>query len=219
VSYTGEVTVGGAWDVRTLPALTIAKVAVGGMNNNAYLLRCRATGAGLLIDAAAEPDRLAELVRLDGPAVATVLTTHQHWDHSQALPAVIADTHAVTMAGAPDAAELSVPVTRTLVDGDTVEVGDVSLSIIALRGHTPGSVAVLYRNPRGSAHLFTGDSLFPGGVGRTQTPADFTSLLDDVTTRVFDVLDDDTWVYPGHGFDTTLGAERAHLGEWRTRGW
>jgi glyoxylase-like metal-dependent hydrolase (beta-lactamase superfamily II) len=93
------------------------------------------------------------------------------------------------------------------------------VEFIHLRGHTPGSLAVLYRDPVGSAHLFTGDSLFPGGPGKTGSPADFTSLLDDLQTRVFDVLPDDTWVYPGHGDDTTLGAERPHLAEWRERGW
>ena len=67
--------------------------------------------------------------------------------------------------------------------------------------------------------MFTGDSLFPGGVGKTNSPEDFTSLLTDVTERLFDPLPDATWVYPGHGNDTTLGTERPHLGEWRERGW
>ena len=111
------------------------------------------------------------------------------------------------------------PVDRPLAHGDTVEVGALTLRIIALRGHTPGSVAVAYDEPGASTHLFTGDSLFPGGVGRTRSAADFASLIDDVEQRVFGELDDDTWVYPGHGADTTLGAERPHLGEWRARGW
>ena len=100
-----------------------------------------------------------------------------------------------------------------------ITVGDVSLSIIGLRGHTPGSVAVLYRDPEGVPHLFTGDSLFPGGVGKTWSPADFDSLHADVTARIFDVLPDDTWFYPGHGSDSVLGVERPHLQEWRERGW
>lgn len=219
-SYTGEVAVGGPPEIRELPGVTIAKLAVGAMNNNAYLLRCTATGTGLLIDAAAEPARLADLVRLGGgPPVSSVLTTHRHWDHTQALAAAVADTGATTLAGAEDADHLPVPTARRLADGDVVSLGAAELEIIALRGHTPGSVAVLYRDPAGSPHLFTGDSLFPGGVGKTGSPADFTALLDDVTARVFDRLPDETWVYPGHGFDTTLGAERPHLGEWRERGW
>ena len=81
--------------------------------------------------------------------------------------------------------------------------------MIHLRGHTPGSVALVYEDPSGTPHIFTGDSLFPGGVGNTdKDPARFASLIDDVEHRVFDVLPDETWVYPGHGDDTTLGAER-----------
>ncbi len=219
MSYTGAVVVGGPADVRRLPGLTIAKLAVGGMNNNAYLLRCTETGAGLLIDAAAEPDRLRELARLDGAPVETILTTHRHGDHWQGLAALAEDTSAEILAGAADADELPIPVDRRLDDGDTVTVGAATVEIIGLRGHTPGSVAVLYRDPEGSPHCFTGDSLFPGGVGKTWAPTDFTSLLDDVSARLFDRLPDETWIYPGHGADTTLGAERPHLAEWRARGW
>ncbi len=217
--YTGAVSVGGPIDVRELAAVTIAKVAVGAMNNNAYLIRDRATGDALLIDAAAEPERLVELSSLGGPAVTQILTTHRHHDHVGGLAALVEQTGADTLAGREDAAALPVAVTRPLAHGDVIAVGDVKLEAVALRGHTPGSVAVLYRDPTGPAHLFTGDSLFPGGVGRTTSPADFTSLIDDVEQRVFDVLPDDTWVYPGHGDDTTLGAERPHLADWRARGW
>ena len=63
------------------------------------------------------------------------------------------------------------------------------------------------------------DILFPGGVGRTTSPENFTSLINDVSSRIFDKLPDDTWFYPGHGDDSTLGAERPKLDEWRTRGW
>ena len=115
---------------------------------------------------------------------------------------------------------LPVAPTRRLSHGDTVEFGDITLDVIHLRGHTPGSVALAYHDPRGHVHLWTGDSLFPGGVGNVeQDPARFASLLDDVQTRIFDVYDDDTWIYPGHGADTTLGAERPSLQEWRKRGW
>jgi glyoxylase-like metal-dependent hydrolase (beta-lactamase superfamily II) len=218
-TYTGEVEVGGAQDVRRLPGLTIAKLAVGPMSNNAYLLRCTETGEGLLIDAANEADRLRELVRFEGPAVSAVLTTHRHADHWQALEAVIADADAAAYAGTADADELPVAVDERLEHGDTITVGDLTFEIIGLRGHTPGSIAVLYRDPGGRPHLFTGDSLFPGGVGKTWSPADFTSLLDDVEARVFGQLPDETWFYPGHGNDSTLGAERPHLAEWRERGW
>ena len=218
-AYTGRVTVGGPMDVRRLSGLTIVKLAVGAMDNNAYLLRCTATGEGLLIDAADEPERLRELVRFEGPPVAAILTTHRHADHWQALPEIAADAGAAVYAGDADADELPVAVDERLGHGDTITVGDVSLEVIELRGHTPGSVAVLYRDPEETPHLFTGDSLFPGGVGRTTSPAAFTSLINDVESRVFDVLPDETWFYPGHGNDSTLGAERPHLAEWRARGW
>ena len=218
-TYTGRVEVGGPMDVRRLPGLTIAKLAVGPMSNNAYLLRCTQTDEGLLIDAANEADRLRELIRLEGPPVSAILTTHRHPDHWQALAETVSDADAAVYAGEEDADELPVAVDERLSHGDTVTVGDLSLEVIALRGHTPGSIAVLYRDPEGVPHLFTGDSLFPGGVGKTGSPADFRSLIDDVEQRVFATLPDQTWFYPGHGNDSTLGAERPHLAEWRERGW
>ena len=219
VDYTGEVQVGGPVHVRELEFLTICKLAVGRMSNNAYLLRCRATGEGLLIDAADEPDRIIALAGLGGDPVSTVLTTHQHADHWQALAAVVAQTGARTLAGAADAPGIPVATDRALHHGETIHLGQCELSVIGLRGHTPGSVAVHYRDPRGIGHLFTGDSLFPGGVGRTTNAEDFSSLLGDVTDRIFGVYDDDTWFYPGHGDDSTLGAQRPQLDEWRVRGW
>ena len=217
--YTGQVSVGGPMDVRRLPTLTIGKLAVGYLSNNVYLLRCTASGEGLLIDAADEAPRVREMVTFEGPPVSAILTTHRHADHWQALAAIAAEAGAAVYAGDADADALPVAVDERLQHGDTFTVGELTLEVIALRGHTPGSIAVLYRDPAGIPHLFTGDSLFPGGVGKTTSPQDFRSLIDDVEHRVFDVLPDDTWVYPGHGDDTTLGAERPHLGEWRERGW
>jgi glyoxylase-like metal-dependent hydrolase (beta-lactamase superfamily II) len=218
-TYTGKVSVGGPTDVRRLPGLTIVKLAVGPMDNNAYLLRCTQTDEGLLIDAANEADRLRELVTFEGDPVSAILTTHRHPDHWQALAATVEFAGAAVYAGEDDADELPVAVDERLHHGDEITVGDVSLSIIGLRGHTPGSVAVLYRDPQGIPHLFTGDSLFPGGPGRTTSPADFSSLMDDLEERVFAELPDRTWFYPGHGNDSTLGAERPQIPEWRARGW
>jgi glyoxylase-like metal-dependent hydrolase (beta-lactamase superfamily II) len=219
-TYTGRVTVGGNPQTRTLPDLEITKVAVGPMDNNAYLLRCRSTGDTLLIDAANEVETLRRLVdERAGGRLDQIVTTHRHGDHWQALADLLAGTGATTAAGRADAPELPVAVDRALDHGDQVTVGNCTLDVIGLVGHTPGSVALLFTDPTGHPHLFTGDSLFPGGVGKTQSPADFTSLLDHVEERVFGRLPDDTWVYPGHGADTTLGSERAQLGEWRSRGW
>jgi glyoxylase-like metal-dependent hydrolase (beta-lactamase superfamily II) len=217
-SYTGNVQVGGPADIRELPGLTIRKLAVSEMANNAYLLTDTATGESLLVDAAAEPAALLGLI--DGADMRTVVTTHGHWDHHRALPEVVEATRAQTVAHPADAGDLPVPVTRPVEHGDTLQLGEQVLEVVHLRGHTPGSIALVWRGPEGAGtHVFTGDSLFPGGPGRTTTPEDFTSLMDDLEARIFGPLDDSTWVYPGHGNDTTLGAERPHLGEWRVRGW
>jgi glyoxylase-like metal-dependent hydrolase (beta-lactamase superfamily II) len=219
VSYTGNVRVGGPPDTREIDGLTVTKIAVGPMDNNAYLLRA-SDGQAILIDAANEAGRLIELIG-DVP-VQTIVTTHRHADHWQALAEVQKYTGAEVAAHPADAGELPVAVGRLVRDGDVLAFGDAAVSFIHLRGHTPGSVAVLYDaggRLAATPHVFTGDSLFPGGVGKTNSPADFTSLLTDVTERLFDRLPDPTWVYPGHGHDTALGAERPHLGAWRERGW
>jgi glyoxylase-like metal-dependent hydrolase (beta-lactamase superfamily II) len=221
--YTGQVKPGSGPDVRELTHLTITKVAVDPqMSNNCYLLRCRHTGDQVLVDAAAEPSTLLPLVGDAG--LTSVVTTHQHWDHHRALADVVAATGAEVVAGAPDAEAITeqtgVPVTRPVRQGDTIPVGECSLEVIALAGHTPGSIALLYDDPDGPAHLFTGDSLFPGGVGNTfGDEAAFAQLIDDVETKLFQRLPDDTWFYPGHGDDSTIGAERPSLPDWRSRGW
>ncbi len=221
MTYTGNVSVGGQAQTRELPGLTITKVAVGPMDNDCYLLRCTNTGEQLLIDAANEPDTLIGL--LGGAPLATIVTTHQHADHWQALEAVAKATGAQTIAHPDDAPALPVAPAVLVSHGDTIGVGDATLSVIHLRGHTPGSIALCYDG--GGAlvsepHLFTGDSLFPGGPGNTNNdPERFGSLITDLEERIFAVLPDGTWVYPGHGGDTTLGAERPHVPEWRARGW
>src|SRR4051794_2604768 len=181
--YTGRVRPGGDPDVRELAHLTITKVAVDPkMFNNCYLLHCRHTGEQVLIDAAAEPPTLLPLVGDAG--LTTVVTTHQHWDHHRALAEVVTATGAAVVAGAPDADAITeqtgVPVERPVGQGDAVAVGDCTLEVIAIAGHTPGSIALLYDDPDGHPHLFTGDSLFPGGPGRTIDPGDFERIMDDL---------------------------------------
>ncbi len=217
MSYTGNVEVGGRADVRELPGLTITKVAVGPYDNNAYLLRCTATGEQLLVDAANEAPRLLELIG-DAP-LARVVTTHRHQDHWMALAELVEATGAPVVAHPFDAEALPVPVAEPAEHGSTVRVGEAELDVIHLRGHTPGSIALLYTGDE-RPHLFTGDSLFPGGVGNTWgDETRFKQLLSDVTERVFDRLPDSTWFYPGHGKDSTLGRERPSLPEWESRGW
>jgi len=212
-------------DVTSLGRTRLERIAVSAMDNNVYLLTAP-TGEQLLVDAADDPDAILTLLSAAGP-LRTVVTTHGHWDHHRALPTIIASTRARTAAGAADAPDLPVPVDQLLAHGDRLPVdsaGTVTLDVIALRGHTPGSIALALTedetapNP-GRVHLFTGDSLFPGGVGKTHSPEDFTRLLGDVEERLFAVYPDETVVWPGHGAPTTLGAERPHLEEWRARGW
>jgi glyoxylase-like metal-dependent hydrolase (beta-lactamase superfamily II) len=216
MSYHGHVKPGSP-DVRELPELRITKASVGPMDNNAYFLQCLSTDELLLIDAASEPDVLLGLV--GGQPLATIVTTHRHRDHWDALEAVVGATRATTVAGADDVDGIPVSTDRPVADGDIVEVGRCRLEVIHLVGHTPGSIALLYDDPTGAPHLWTGDSLFPGGPGKTTGAKNFTSLMDDLEAKVFGRLPDETWVYPGHGNDTTLGTERPHLGEWRERGW
>ncbi|WP_433559155.1 MBL fold metallo-hydrolase [Pseudonocardia xinjiangensis] len=219
-SYSGHTDPGGAAIRRDLDALSITKVSVGPMDNNAYLLVCRATNEALLIDAANEPDRLADLVGATDtrPELRHLVTTHRHADHWQALGAVAGMFQTRQIAHPLDAPELPIPMDDLVEQGDTLRFGDIELEVVHLRGHTPGSIALVYRG-EDRPHIFTGDSLFPGGPGKTAGPEEFASLIGDLEERVFGSLPDETWVYPGHGDDTTLGKERPSLPEWRSRGW
>ena len=217
MTYTGDVRVGGPSDTRHIGGVTLTKIAVGEMHNNAYLL-VDGTGQGLLIDAAAEPARLLEMI--GGTPVVKIVTTHQHPDHWQALAEVKAATGAVTVAHPADAPGIPVPTDELVEDGGTIAFGDTVLGVTHLVGHTPGSIALTLDAGGAEPHLFTGDCLFPGGVGNTQKdPAQVRLAVRRRGAKIFDRLPDATWVYPGHGGDTTLGAERPHLEEWRARGW
>ncbi|WP_055491681.1 MBL fold metallo-hydrolase [Streptomyces sp. TP-A0356] len=216
MTYSGAVKVGGPADVHELQDLMITKIAVGPMDNNAYLLRCRATDEQLLIDAANDARTLLGMIGDDG--IASVVTTHRHGDHWQALAEVVAATGARTYAGRDDAEGIPVPTDVPVEDGDTIRVGRVELTARHLVGHTPGSIALVYDDPHGHPHVFTGDCLFPGGPGRTTQPEDFRSLMTGLEQKVF-TLPDETWIYPGHGNDTTLGDERPHIAAWWARGW
>ena len=219
--YTGRVEQRGDPAVRDLGSVTIAKRSVGEMDNNAYLLTDTATGRQLLVDAAQDGPALLSWV--DPSALEVVVTTHRHHDHIGALADVAAASSARLASGRADADAIeqatAVTIDDRLADGDRLRFGDSAVTAITLVGHTPGSVALAFTDGDGRTHLFTGDSLFPGGVGRTAGPSEFTSLLGDVTAKLFDVFPDDTWVYPGHGADTTLGTERPALPEWKARGW
>jgi glyoxylase-like metal-dependent hydrolase (beta-lactamase superfamily II) len=217
MTYTGEVEVGGPVDVQDAGDLEIIKFAVGPLANNVYLLRCTATGERILIDAADEAERILDEIGAAG--IARVVTTHRHPDHWQALGDVVDATGAQTVAGVNDAEGIDVPTTYSVRTGDRVRVGACELEVTEIVGHTPGSIVLAYDDPDGIVHLFTGDSLFPGGVGKTWSPEDFQTLIGEVEVKIFDRYPDDTRFYPGHGNDSTLGAERPSLAEWRERGW
>jgi glyoxylase-like metal-dependent hydrolase (beta-lactamase superfamily II) len=209
-----------------LPALTIRSISVSEMDNNVYLLTAKESGEQVLIDAADDLTAIRQLLA-DGaadtsaePRLALIATTHQHWDHVRALAELAAATGARTAAGMDDADALPVPVDVRLSHGDVGNFDGFDVTAVHLRGHTPGSIAFVYEDPDGPAHIFSGDSLFPGGVGNTQKdPERFNQLLSDVTERLFGAYPDTAVVHPGHGKPTTLGAERPHLAEWRARGW
>ncbi|MFJ5695230.1 MBL fold metallo-hydrolase [Arthrobacter sp. NPDC093125] len=212
--------------IHSLRDITIRRISVSEMDNNVYLLTAKESGAQLLIDAADDLPAIQALLAdaaadtAATPRLELIATTHQHWDHVRALPELVKATGAKTAAGADDAPELPVPVDVMLDHGDVGNFDGFDVRAVHLRGHTPGSVALVYEDPEGPAHIFSGDSLFPGGVGNTQKdPTRFNQLITDVSARLFDVYPDDTVVHPGHGRPTTLGAERPHLEEWRARGW
>lgn len=206
-------------DTFTIGTIRVDHVVVGSLSNNSFLLDA-GEGHAMLVDAAAQPEELLAMVA--GRDVQTIVTTHQHHDHIGALAALVEATGATAVCGAPDAAAIEKATSvacHQVWTGDVLTLGEHHIEVIGLVGHTPGSITLVVTPDEVPTHLFTGDSLFPGGVGKTGSPENFTSLLDGVTTELFDRFPDDTVVWPGHGNPTTLGAERPHLDEWRARGW
>lgn len=190
----------------------IDKYVVGPFENNVYVVRCKATGDAVLVDAANEHELLLDVARAAG--VRRVLTTHGHWDHIQAV--VPLRDAGIDIAVAPDdAADL--PAYDLLIQDDDVEqVGELRLRAVHTPGHTPGSVCFVVE---GEPVLLSGDTLFPGGPGNTKLPgADFDTIIRSIDDRLF-MLPAETLVMPGHGLDTTIGTERPHLQEWVDRGW
>ncbi|GAA1873042.1 MBL fold metallo-hydrolase [Brevibacterium marinum] len=209
--------------------VVVRSIAVSEMANNVYLITAKESGSQVLIDAAADADAIKGLIDSGAedtsavPSLQAIITTHQHWDHIRALAATSAAyPDAMTIAGSDDADAITqaegVEIARAVDHLDVGDFGGFVLQAIGLRGHTPGSVALLLRDG-GETILFSGDSLFPGGPGKTWSKADFTSLMDDLEERIFGQLPDETRVLPGHGDGTTLGEECPKLGEWRDRGW
>jgi glyoxylase-like metal-dependent hydrolase (beta-lactamase superfamily II) len=190
----------------------ITKFSVGSMDNCVYLLRV-GEEAAFVDGGSAEAGYVLEQV--GGKKLESILQTHGHGDHTQALREVVRETGATVFAHPSDRLPVSaVP----LGDGGAVYVGPVELKVLHTPGHTPGSICFLLQGA-GETHLFAGDTLFPGGPGNTQgDPKRFATIMKALDEKLF-TLPDDTHVYPGHGDDTTIGTERPHLEEWRARGW
>lgn len=188
----------------------VRKLCVGPLENNAYLVACRATRAAVLIDAAAEPDRL--LASAEDLHLKAILTTHGHWDHVQGVSGVREEAGVPFRIHPADAEMCGQAPDIPLHDG-LVHVGDLAIEVIETPGHTDGSTCFAV-----PGLVFTGDTLFPGGPGATKDERDFGRILESISDRLFS-LDADTLIMPGHGLDTTIGAEGPHLEEWRVRGW
>lgn len=191
----------------------IHKVVVGPMDNNVFVLRCKQTGDAVLLDAANEHDRLLDLCKVLN--VRTVLETHGHWDHIQAVPAVRDAGYEVGVTA--EDSDMLDAYDFVLEPDSVLTVGRLRLRTIFTPGHTPGSMCF---KVEGSPVLFSGDTLFPGGPGNTSFPGgDFPTIIRSIEDELFSALDAETVVMPGHGDDTTIGAERPHLQEWIDRGW
>ncbi|MGC1419667.1 MAG: MBL fold metallo-hydrolase [Acidimicrobiales bacterium] len=191
----------------------VHRFVVGPIENNVYVVRCKATGEATLIDAANEHDRLLRVASALG--VTSVLETHGHWDHIGAVEQVRAAGIDVWVR---DEDAHMLPSYDHLLEDDTVHaVGRLKLRTVHTPGHTPGSISfALEETPL----LFTGDTLFPGGPGNTTFEGgDFTTIIDSIEQRFYRVFSDDTIFWPGHGKESTIGAERSHLDEWVARGW
>lgn len=211
MTYTGIVDAYGPADFRFLPGLLVAKMGLGPSGVNGYLLRCLRTEEQLLVDAA--DDALFVAAISSSRSLATIVTTHAHQEHTRALAHLYETTFADVLVHASEAADLPVAPARTVAHGDVVPVGEAALSVLHLPGHSPGSIGLLYEPADGSApHLFSGDALLHGGAGSTSNDEDRQTLSEALQHRVFDVLPDETWVYPGHGLDTTVGRERVLAG-------
>lgn len=196
--------------------LTLHQISVSEMDNNCYLLA--ADGQGLLIDAADDADALLAMAADAGVEITMVLTTHRHADHTRATAEVLKRTGAKHLTSFLDSPAVPQPVDVELDQGEIIEFAGHELPVFILRGHTPGGACVA-ATIDDEINLFVGDSLFPGGVGKTESEADFGRLFKDVKERVFDKYPDEAIVRPGHGKPTTLGAERPYLGEWWERRW
>ena len=192
------------------PDLIVRKIGVGDMENNTYVLECPETHEALVVDGCFEPETI--VAGAEGTTVVGILQTHGHMDHVQALPDIKKEFDVPVYAHPGD--EYPLPIDKELSDGDSITFGRREVKVIHTPGHTPGGTCFLVGD-----HLISGDTLFPGGPGNTWKNKDaFDQIIESIRTKLF-VLPEGTAVYPGHGKDTTIGAEKPQLQEWIERGW
>ena len=180
--------------------IQIEKLELGPFGTNAYILICSNTGESVVVDAPADAGKILELLK--GTRPKHILITHNHMDHTGALAELKTTLELPIAAHADDAGRLPVPADQLLSDGDVISFGEIKLSVLHTPGHTPGSICFLT-----GSYLIAGDTLFPGGPGRTGSPADFKKVMDSLTAKIF-VMPDDTRVFSGHGNSTILAKER-----------
>ncbi len=191
----------------------INHLVVGPLANNVYIVRCKETGESLLIDAADEHEKLLELCRT--LKVKQVVETHGHHDHIQAVPHL--REAGIEVAISKEDSSMLSSYDLIIQDEAIYKCGSLEIQAIHTPGHTLGSVCF---HLIGTQILFSGDTLFPGGPGNTSFPGgDFQTIINSITTRIFQSYPSDTLVLPGHGKSTSLSEEIPHLEEWIERGW
>jgi glyoxylase-like metal-dependent hydrolase (beta-lactamase superfamily II) len=181
-------------------ALRIERLELGPFGTNSYIVTCRRTGDSVLIDAPAEPNIIKEKLKTTIPQY--ILLTHNHIDHIGALAQLRAELKVPLAAHASDAKNLTPPPETLLNDDDTIWLGELKSTVLHTPGHTPGSLCFLV-----CCYLISGDTIFPGGPGRTGSPDDFKQIINSITEKIL-VLPDDTQIYPGHGNSAVLKNEK-----------
>ena len=178
----------------------VFKTSCGPFDNNSYLIVCPQTGESIIIDAPTEPGKVLE--EASGTQVKGILITHNHQDHLAGLKEMIDATGAPVKAHSEDADALPIPPDVLVKDDDIITAGTIELRVIHTPGHTPGSVCYLV-----GKHLFSGDTLFPGGPGNSRSAEALQQIIKSITEKLYP-LPDDTFLLPGHGQEATLGISK-----------